>query len=810
MRLKSRGAAVLAVAATVLSAITGIGAVSAAGTDEPAPLPQASIRHADDGAHTTVRVWSVGDPETERLREGRSYRHSALQPASRFVERGEEVTVTVPPGAPDLRVGIGLNGNYRLWNEGSHVGVREVPLSTGTTTVTAPVDGLVYLIDRASTGTSVDVDVSGGVAVPAFVLGQTTDDEFSAARDRQPDAPFLTIVGQRTFTEPQHRSFAAVPRAITERVELWDRVVSLTNAHFGLLDDAVGLARKAPQRIHIAMPDSGGGYASAGNDRVTMQIDTGAAGELLTAAPGNMWGFWHEVGHTYQTSAYNWSGMGEVVVNVSALDVQHAISGENRLDRQNVADVDAFFAEPVAERRFDAENGWVKLLMFDQLRRGFGEQFYPRLNQALRTGLALGEMTTTDNGQSKRDLFAATAGEVADRDLRPFFAQWGFALSEATTASLAQHPVLERDIWENRTSTTDVLDHDLAPYAVPVGRFVGEQPSVVVGQQHLDHDAALGDLGNTDGVGTPTPGAQRVVATAPGTGTLTATLTNALGVREVISAPLRVEPGNMLLFEGLSDRPVMRLVTDPRDGVLRLYSGTSYTSHPNWGDREYVGFELRSADDREQVGSWSVRGNENANALASGFAEEYRDGQVLVVRHAEARTRLELWTDSVLQPSDARTEQRFRIVDGRFVPLGSTPVVATPGTPVTLQRNADTPVEARLMLQEQVTSISGEAVFTAPTGTTFAADQDTLRAEVLMPGGDWARQSALDVVEAAPGGAGTTLTGRFDADDLDLPGGTLVRWSPEVHVPADAAAGGSGLRYTVTGTTDGQSIQVVS
>ena len=79
-----------------------------------------------------------------------------------------------------------------------------------------------------------------------------------------------------------------------------------------------------------------------------------------------------------------------------------------------------------------------------------------------------------------------------------------------------------------------------------------------------------------------------------------------------------------------------------------------------------------------------------------------------------------------------------------------------------------------------------------------------------MPGGDWERQTALDVQGAAPSGAGTTLTGRFDADDLDLPGGTLVRWSPEVHVPADAAAGGSGLRYTTTGTAGGQSIQVVS
>ncbi|QSB24078.1 M60 family metallopeptidase [Curtobacterium sp. 24E2] len=538
--------------------------------------PQASIEHANDDASTTVRVWSLGDAETERRREGRSYRHSNLQPAARFVERGQDVTVVVPPGAPDLRVGIGLNGNYRDWNEGSHVGVREFPLATGPTTVTAPVDGLVYLVDRSTGRGSVDVAVSGGTAVPAFVLGQTSDADFTRAREQRPDAPFATIVGRRTFTEPLRSSMPAVPSALTERVELWDRVVALTNAHFGLLDGAVGLARKAPHKIHIALPNTGGGYASAGNDRITMQISTGAAGELLHADPGDMWGFWHEVGHTYQTSAYNWAGMGEVVVNASALDVQHAISGENRLDRQSAAGAAAFFAKPVAERDFDtAGGGWVQILMFDQLRRAFGEHFYPRLNQALRTGLTLGEVSTPDNGQSKRQLFARTAGAVADRDLRPFFAQWGFELSDATATSLAALPPLDRAIWENRNTATDVPDHDLEAYSVPIGQVSSIQPSVTVGQRHLDHEPAVTGLGNTDGSGTPRVTDLAVIATAPGAGRLTVTLENGGSVREVLEAAVDVTAGNMFLFEGMSDKPVLRLATDPRAGALRLFSGTS-------------------------------------------------------------------------------------------------------------------------------------------------------------------------------------------------------------------------------------------
>lgn len=772
---------------------------------------QASVVHATDDSTTTVRVWGQGDAETERVREGRSYRHSNLQPASRFAAKGTEVRVAVPDDAPAMQVGIGLWGNYAAYNEGSNVGIKTFPVSPGTTTtVTAPVDGLVYLIDRSVSG-SHDVTVQGGTALPVFVLGQTSNEEFTAARVARPDAPFTTFIGQRTFAEAAPRLYYRIPEDITSRVELWDRVVELTNDHVGLLENAVGLARKSPQRLHITTPDTGGGgYASAGHDRITMQANTGAASELMAGDPDDMWGFWHEVGHTYQPSAYNWSGMGEVMVNASVLDVQFAISGENRLDHQNTADVAAFFAKPVADRNFDTPGGWVQILMFDQLRRGFGETFYPRLNQALRTGLALGEVSTPDNGNSKRQLFARTAGQVADRDLRPFFEQWGFPLTEDTASALADLPPLDTAIWENRNSADLKVDHEVGPYVVPVGRVTGDEPTVVVGQPRLASAPVLADLGNTDGRGTSEVTGQALQARAPGPGTILVALRNGLGIREVLSRSTTVLAGNELLFEGLADRPVMRLATDPMDGVLRLYAETTYAAHSSWGAREYVGFELRSADDAEQVGAWSVNGNQNAHALAAGFDQEYRDGQILVVRHAEARTRLELWTDSVLQPADAAAVQRFRIVDGRFVPLGGDPVLATPGAPATLVRGTATPVEARLMTVRDVSVLSAEAIFSAPAGTTFAPGQTDLVAEVQRPGGEWDRVPALDLHDGVLSGSASVLTARISVGASDLPGGTLIRWTPAVHVSVDAAAGTSGLRYTVTGTADGAATRATS
>ncbi|MBF4606157.1 M60 family metallopeptidase [Curtobacterium sp. VKM Ac-1393] len=783
---------------------------SPAGSSSPrSPAGQASIVHSGDERTTTMRVWGQGDAETERRREGRSYRHSDLQPVSRFAQKGTELEVTLPADAPAMQVGIGLYGNYDDYNEGSAVGIKTFPVTAGTTAVTAPVDGLVYLIDRSPSG-SHDVTVRGGEALPTFVLGTTSDDEFARDRAAHEDASFVTIVGERTFAEPPKGAFGRIPDQMTSRVELWDRVVELTNAHFGLLDDGSGLARKSPQRLHITTPDTGGAWASAGNDRITMPVRGGAAWELLSSAPGNMWGFWHEVGHTYQTPAYNWAGMGEVVVNTSVLDVQRTISGENRLDRQNTAGVAAFFATPVDERVYDTQDGWVKILMFDQLRRAFGEHFYPRVNQSLRSGLALGEVSTPDNGDSKKQLFARTAAQIADRDLRPFFAQWGFPLTDATSAALAELPPLTTDIWENRNSATDRTDHDLEPYAVPMGRITGGQPTVVVGQQRLDDEPVLADLQNSDGRGVPEYTGQSVSATAAGTGTLLVALRNSLGVREVLTRPVTVEPGNMFSFDGLSDRNVMRLAVDPREHELRLFAGTTYNAHASWGGKEYIGFELRSADRREQIGTWSVRGNETAHALASGFAQEYQDGQVLIVRHAEARSRLDRWDDSVLQPANAATVQRYRIVDGRFEPMAEDPIVATAGPSVTLSRRSDTPVEVRLQTTRAIDRLSADVSLTAPDATAFAPGQTTLVAEVLRPGGSWTRESDLDLEGATANATGTVLTAKRDSVAVDLPEGTLIRWSPLVRVVPDAPAGTSGLDYTVTGMIDGSTVRIAS
>nr|BFF16122.1 hypothetical protein GCM10025699_74250 [Microbacterium flavescens] len=449
---------------------SAVPAAAAASIDAVPGGPRSTdIRLSEDDASTTVLIHGIGSAAAEQVRENRSYRHSDLQPTARFARAGDRLTITVPDGAPRMTVGIGLTGVYAAHNGGVEKGLWRADLHPGTNELTAPQDGMVHLISTADGG-SADVVVVGGEPVPAFVQGRTTTAQLHSEMDRLASAPFVQIVGDRFFGDFQKPTtgpyIAAADTAL--RVSELDDFIRITNDTYGLSDDGTGVARKAPHRIYIASADSSSGYANASNDRIMFQVSSGAAADLFRSPRWDQWGFWHEVGHTYQTPTFNWNGLGEVLVNLSALHIQSDYGWTTRLDGQ-VAAYDRIFAEPVDDRDFQAQGSvWGRLFFFDHLRRAFGDDFYPRVNQELRVLKARGERVPTTDEQ-KRQLFAATTARVADRDLREFFRQWGIPLSAETEAAMARLPELEEPIWLNRLSGELIREYETPAYSIPQG-----------------------------------------------------------------------------------------------------------------------------------------------------------------------------------------------------------------------------------------------------------------------------------------------------------------------------------------------------
>ncbi|WP_439693631.1 M60 family metallopeptidase [Curtobacterium sp. SP.BCo] len=766
-----------------------------------------SIVDSADRSSTEVLVHGMGRADTEQAREHRSMRHSDLQPTGRFVRVGDVLEVAVPSGAPAVGVRIGLYGDaHQGVNTSGWQALTATPAGR-TTSITATKDGMVFLESTAPRG-SATVRVTGGQSVPTFVMGQTSDADFTAQLADMPNAPIFEVVGNRIFGDFQSRTRGHVPSGITERVQLWDDIVELTNDMHNLHDDATGAARKSPHRMYIASPDTGSGYANASHERIMFQVSTGAARDVFAEVPGEVWGLFHEIGHTYQTPSYNWSGQGEVAVNVSSLYVEKRLGLKSSLDTpSDLNKLRSWFSKPVEERQYGSADIWVRLTMYDQLRRAFGDEFYPRLNQELRTGLLFGDNTATTTAEQQNH-FALTAGRIADRDLSEFFRQWGIPLTDASKAELSKLPELSVPIWENIDPKQTRVEHELPSVGTPSGT-VRTDETVVVGQRRLQRAPEVSGLSSPDG-GNVTIGGHAVTALDPGTGTVNVEARDSRGLREALQTSVPVSAGNSVKILGQSDRTVMWLSLVPGSKELRVVPRTTYKAHTSWAGKEYVSLELRSADDAESLGKWSIRGDETAHALGARFDEHYEDGQIIVVRHQQ-NSGMVGYTDGTQMSASSERDQRFRITGDRLVRLG--PIAPLPGADTTLRPGTTTEVTAGLEFHADTTGASGAVTFTAPKGTTFdSAIGKELLGNYRPAGGSWSTATGYarlsDVVRSADG---SELHAKYTFTQDSVRGydrGDQLRWRLPLTVPTDAPAGDGSLDFAFTGTSNAGAIDI--
>lgn len=417
---------------------------------------------------STLRAAALGSAESAWSTEGRRSYHSNFQPTGRYVRRGTVLTVTVEPSIIGLELVIGLYGEYANHNDGQAAGRQQVVLEPGENRVEATFDGMVYIQNRIASQAAI-VEVYGGQPVPTYIKGVTDRADFDVQLSSWTTAPFFELIGEYVLADFQMVLANSLPGLdLDRRIGLMDSVVALTNALYGLSKSALDAAHKSSHRIFIVNPDVGIGWASAGDYRITFQNSTGAGRSVLAGPENDQWGFSHEVGHTYQMKEFSYSGAIEVTVNISALAVQEAQGYPNRLDTESIRNAVASFRQtPIAERSFYAAgSGWVQLLMFDQLRRGFGTEFYAHLSQQFRIENAKG-IPEPANERAVMQHFMITAATLVERNLLPFFEEWGMPIDAETRSILAGFPALQNPIWDNMDRSTDVMEYNLAPLEIP-------------------------------------------------------------------------------------------------------------------------------------------------------------------------------------------------------------------------------------------------------------------------------------------------------------------------------------------------------
>lgn len=364
-----------------------------------------------------------------------------------YAAAGEAVTVTLPPDAPaGLRVQIGCHtdGLWHLerWDRSPDVVVSRA-LNPGSTTITSPFGGLVYITGEARRAGAprpqgqrpepLRLTVAGAVRAPLFVLGTDNDASWRAAR--QHPGPWAELATDKVIlTVP-----SATVRTLENPAELmawWDRVL---DAHADLA--TIPRQRRRPERI-VADVQISAGYMHSGYPIMT-HLDAAA---FMTNLPDlrtgkNAWGLFHELGHNHQEREWTFEGTGEVTVNLFTLHALEVVCGlPPGAGHDGLAKPGPMVEHFAAGAPFDRwkSDPFLALRMYFQLRQAFGWETYKRVFAEYRK-LPAAERPKTD--ADSRDQWMVRFSLAVGRDLGPFFEKWGVPVTAEARARTAHLPV---------------------------------------------------------------------------------------------------------------------------------------------------------------------------------------------------------------------------------------------------------------------------------------------------------------------------------------------------------------------------------
>ncbi|MFC4117238.1 M60 family metallopeptidase [Nonomuraea zeae] len=405
----------------------------AAGVAAGAALPTARPALADDARHT-VTLTARPAAESERLRLQQALRTTDFHPTRVYLPAGTPMTVEV--SAPD-----GLLPTLHVGAPDTHPDVtyknpRAYPLAAGGNTITDPGGGLVYL---SLTGDGQRARVSfrsGGVRVPTFTLGKSTEAGFQSELDTLAAAPQVELVsrhaivsitreGALTWREQDHAAL----------LRLLETIIASHAAISGLSE-----AERPPLPFHLVeaprMPAGAGAYATHGwTAYPRTYLDRLIAVDGLRTRG---WGVYHELGHQHQQMAYKPNDLTEVTVNIYALAAQRTLGQQSNLTKPDATTgltpyQSALGKLPAADyRKLPA---FEKLVPFRQLELAFGEDFYPRLHRLVRA-----EQPASDYTESEKrwGYLAIYTSRVARADLAGFWTRWGAPLTAEYLARVAE------------------------------------------------------------------------------------------------------------------------------------------------------------------------------------------------------------------------------------------------------------------------------------------------------------------------------------------------------------------------------------
>ncbi|NDZ78790.1 hypothetical protein G3I19_09680 [Streptomyces sp. SID10853] len=441
---------------SALAALAGAGAVTLLGAGNAAAdggsrtAPEAPASPASRAGDSTLLIEAFPGAETERLRLDRSLRASEFIPTGRYAAPGEQVTVRIRPGHGTLPVlHIGTFDDYNT--NPDLKAPRVFPLRAGRNTVSDVYGGPLYLSFAGHGQQAAVTFVSGTARMAGFELGRTSEAEFQRQLDSITDVPWVELTtGHTILTLTREGALLYRGEDHAALLRLFDTIIDSHNRISGLVGPKP-LNRPKAGRYHFnevsVVPKGVGAYAWHGfNGFPRAYMDRLCTVDGLRTRG---WGLYHELGHLNQQAAYQAGGLTEVTVNIYSLAAQRTLGQPSNLLTKDATTGLNWFQSAAPKVgapgiAYETTFGpYEQLVPLRQLELAFGDDFWPRLHQLVRTEHqhdAPVEDYDHDPAVEARQYRALStyASRVAGYDLTDFFVRkWAFPIDATGIAEIA-------------------------------------------------------------------------------------------------------------------------------------------------------------------------------------------------------------------------------------------------------------------------------------------------------------------------------------------------------------------------------------
>ncbi len=373
------------------------------------------------------------------------------QPSGLFVRRGERFSIKVTELDQNYKLSS-MIGFKPMWSRTNKT--QENELREGVNTVTASNDGILSFIFVKRIGfdtepTTVDVKVTGGKAIPLYIVGESEDADWENDVKKMSDAQYVQLVSDKALVTIPTRDYVKHPIEDVEAMfETIHRMIDLDDELAGF-DNSSPANMKTRNRINYLVdvytprPESDKYYAYASEYFIGMKRDNFTA---LTEDLGTEWGYWHETGHTYQQRSWLFNSIVEIQVNLFSLYVQEKFGLRSKLNdkeesntRTSFEMARAYIADPNKNYMVINQDAYgeffTKLVMFHQLKSVFGWQAFTRLHKEFRKMPLKYDPRLTDADRAHQFVYMMCF--VTKTNLVPFFKKWGLKIDAPTTQRIA-------------------------------------------------------------------------------------------------------------------------------------------------------------------------------------------------------------------------------------------------------------------------------------------------------------------------------------------------------------------------------------